>query len=199
MNKLISTLTLIVFSICAKAQTEKGNVYIGGSLSFNKSNTSQNGYSNEFSTAYVTPTVGLFLAKNFSVGLSPQYSYSKNNTEAFTSNGLSISKNISHLLGGGIDFRYYFAIVPKLFFFPQLSSSYLVSIGQSNTDTKLFRTSINPNLTFFATKKLALNFTYGALAYSYQTNKSTYTTTKFTSFDFNANQGAALGVNYYFN
>jgi hypothetical protein len=199
MNKLISTLTLIVFSICAKAQTDKGNVYIGGSVSYNRNTADQSGYSNEHEQAYLTPTVGFFLAKNFSIGLSPQYSYSKNISAVFLNSGLNVNKNESHLLGGGINLRYYIAIVPRLFFFPEFSSSYMVSIGKSSTESKLSRTSISPNLTFFATKKLALNLTYGAWAYTYQTNKGNFTNDKFTNFDFNINSSVALGVNYFFN
>jgi hypothetical protein len=203
MNKLISTLTLIVFSICAKAQTEKGTVYVGGNAAFSRSTSSQNTSSYANSQVYVSPTVGVFVAKNFSIGLTPQYSYSETSYSSLHYNGAgystSVSKDETNLLGGGIDLRYYIAIVPKLYFFPQLSTSYRVSVGKADVDTKVINANLSPNITFFATQKLALNFSYGALYYTHQTDKSPIMASKNESFGLSINQGTALGINFYFN
>lgn len=203
MNKLISTLTFVALSICAKAQTEKGTVYLGGSVAFSRSTSNQNTSSSVNSQVFLSPTVGVFVAKNFSIGFSPQYLYSKSsyNSLYYNGNGYStnVSKNETNLLGGGIDLRYYFAIVPKLYFFPQLSANYRVSVGKSEVDTKVINAGLSPNLTFFATQKLAFNLSYGALFYNHQTDKSRTIDNKNESFGLSINQGTALGINYYFN
>lgn len=197
MNKLISTLTLIVFSICAKAQTEKGTVYIGGMVNISTNKTENLNYTFKSNRLSLTPTVGIFVAKNFSIGLAPQYEYNKDASEY--PNTISNYSNKSSMLGGGLELRYYWNIIPQLAFFTQLSGSYLISVGDSNTyDERLFTTNLTPNFSFFATKKLAFVFRYGALGYVHQKREGKDGVTTGDSFGFNVNNGFGLGLNYHF-
>lgn len=197
MNKLISTLTLIVFSICAKAQTEKGTVYLGGMATWDNNKSESLKFTSSYNRLSIAPTVGVFVAKNLSIGLTPQYEYSQYKSEY--SNSVPEYYNKSNLLGGGLDLRYYWTIIPQLAFFTQLSGSYLASVGGNNDyDIKQFNANITPNFAFFATKKLAFIFRYGILAYTHQKREGQDGVTTSNSFGANANAGFGLGLNYHF-
>jgi hypothetical protein len=197
MNKLISTLTLIVFSICAKAQTEKGTVYLGGMATWDHSKNESLNFTSSYNRLSLAPTIGVFVAKNLSIGLTPQYEYGKDKSEY--ANTVSNYYNQSNLLGGGLDLRYYWTIISKLSFFTQLSGSYLTSVGSNNSyDIKQFNANITPNFAFFATKKLAFIFRYGILAYTHQKREGQDGVTTSNNFGVNANAGFGLGLNYHF-
>ena len=103
----------------------------------------------------MAPTAGIFVAENFSIGLTPQYEYSQDKSEY--SNTVSNYYNHSSLLGGGLDFRYYWTIIPQLAFFTQLSGSYLTSVGGNNDyEVKQFNANITPNFAFLQLKNLLL-------------------------------------------
>lgn len=207
MKKILLTLIIIASVTIAKAQTEKGSMYLGGSVGFNSSALNQPGLQTRNLREFnIAPTIGFFVANNWSIAVTPTYRYSKDSVTAASGFGGSplTSVNKQKYLGGSIDVRYYVNITPQFAFFPQLSGGYYGLVGDKTKSGNMTAVGISPNFAYFPTKKWAINLGFGALQYRYEslTYKATSTTAevKNTSknFDFAANSGINLGVNYFF-
>jgi hypothetical protein len=199
MNKIFSTLILSILTIAAKAQTDKGTVFVGGSVYYNSQTSKYQYNKNEHIRIELYPTVGVFLGNNWSIGITPQYSYYRDSS-FYQNEYSSKSGSKSKLLGVGLSVRRYWMIIPQLALFPQLSGNYLFSVGDAGASAKNYNVNITPNIALFPTKRIAITFGYGGLAYTYQTGKdsSSGNPTSFSSFGINVNQGIALGFNYHF-
>lgn len=208
MKKILLTIIIIASVTIAKAQTEKGQMYLGGNLGFTsqvfKSPVTNDRNLREFTVA---PTIGFFVAKNWSIALSPTYRYSKDSvtfTSPFGGGGVSSTVSKQKYLGGSIDVRYYVNITSQFAFFPQLSGGYYGLVGDNTKSGNMSAVGISPNFAFFPTKNWAINLGFGALQYHQES--TTYKATagsaevKVSSknFDFAANSGINLGVNYFF-
>ncbi|WP_345953639.1 hypothetical protein [Mucilaginibacter sp. PAMB04168] len=200
MNKFISTLILIISTIAVKAQTDKGTVFVGGGISYNSQTSKDPTNHSKHINMDLLPTVGVFLGNNWSIGLTPQYSYARDSSFYKYDDYSSKSGHKSKLLGIGLSVRHYWMIIPQLALFPELSGSYLFSVGDAGASAKSYNMNITPNMAFFPTKHIAITFGYGGLRYLHQTNKDTAlgTTASYNTFGFNVNQGMILGVNYHF-
>ncbi|MFC6098599.1 outer membrane beta-barrel protein [Olivibacter domesticus] len=76
MRKLFLTLTAAVaLTFAANAQTEKGKLFLGGSVGYNYNKV--NGTEQSTQGFNITPSIGYFISDNFAIGTSVGYGYSK--------------------------------------------------------------------------------------------------------------------------
>jgi len=181
------------------AQTDKGTVFAGGSISYNSQATKDKYNNSKHISLDILPTVGVFLGNNWSIGITPQYSYYRDSSfhqDEYSSKAGYKSK----LLGIGLSVRHYWMIIPQLALFPQLTGNYLVSVGDAGASVKNYNVNITPNLALFPTKQIAITLGYGGLTYTHQSSENSPLTGRNTyeAFGFNANLGAVLGINYHF-
>jgi len=87
--KKIALVFLLMCSVKAFSQTEKGAVLLGGALSFQT--TSNN------SSFVLNPNIGFFPANNFALGLTTSYNYSKQGN--IKSNQLGIGPFLRYYVG----------------------------------------------------------------------------------------------------
>ncbi|UOQ73605.1 outer membrane beta-barrel protein [Hymenobacter cellulosilyticus] len=75
MKKLFATSVLLAAATTVFAQTEKGSLMVGTSLSQLSYNTARGGYAKEFSIG-ITPTVGFFVVNRLALGAEVNLAYS---------------------------------------------------------------------------------------------------------------------------
>jgi hypothetical protein len=71
MKKLLLLAAVSIFGLTASAQTEKGNVVLGGSVFY--TSTENNPDNGKISSVGIIPNAGYFIADNFAVGLGLGY------------------------------------------------------------------------------------------------------------------------------
>lgn len=203
MRKLLLALIIVTSAIAAKAQTQKGTLYLGGSVSY-LDQKNDNGNFNYYQNLQISlrPTIGMFVSDKWAIGITPLYNYYRDSSFTQGPGYTSSSSSKSKLLGGGIDVRYYISLGQQFAFFPQFNGSYLTAVGKgkSDSDDHVFIATVSPNFAFFATKKIAINLAYGALMYRQERlfSQNGSASSKSEIFGLNVNGGMNLGVSYHF-
>ena len=210
MKQRLLILSFFLFAIIssASAQIEKGNHYLGGSLSYSYdggpgTTTLYNfptGYTNytvnKVASLEIAPQFGYFLSKNWAIGIQPNYSRSSGTeTNAFTSTATGVDSyttvNNYHIdvVGLTITLRHYTMITDRLGIFPEFGIS-------SQNNVKAFSDGeltvlASPNIVFFATPRLGINMGFGNIKYAtdYHFN--------YNYFNLGFNNAISFGLNYY--
>jgi len=205
---LFTFLFIVAASVAAKAQIGTGRYYTGGSLNYNYDGY---GFTNTYSfaagsTVYtnhgisnlqINPDFGMFLSKNWAIGIQPGYSRT-GGTETSVYTALAGSGTTSYrydhkyhteALSLGIHFRYYCMLNDRVGIFPQFGITEANDIN--NFKSGSISVGGNPNIVFFATKKLAVNLGFGNILYTHDYQ------TKANSFNIGLNTNIGFGVNYY--
>lgn len=210
MKKHLLFLSILLLAIITSvsAQTNKGDYYLGGGLSYNYNSagsttlyTFQTGYTNytvnKISNLAIAPEFGYFIGKNWAIGIQPNYSRSSGTeTSVFTAfqgsgvqNSVTTDTYHTDVVGLTLNVRYYYMISDKIGIFPQLGLS-------SENDVKNFSNgeltlALSPNIVFFATHKLGVNLGFGNITYATDYHfKSTY-------LNAGLNNNISFGLNYY--
>lgn len=133
MRKIILTAILIcIVSVAAQAQTEKGNVMIGGGLQFQTSEGT--------SLFTADPNIGFFLANNFAAGAQITLISTSGNT----------------VWGIGPYARYYFKGQPKGKFFAQAGVSFAGASGGGTSSSTSTAFQAKLGYAVFLNKNVAL-------------------------------------------
>ncbi len=203
---LLSILFITCISV-ASAQTQKGEFYLGGSVSYDynsygSSNTYNyaDGYTiyttSKISAMSFRPEIGFFISDKWSIGVQAVYSRTggteTSNYYSYTSttkNYVSSDKYHNDIVGIGVHARYYCMITDKFGFFPELGISTLNNTTYFKYGT--FSVGSTPNFVFFPTPKLGVNLGFGGVSYNldYQTKNST--------FHLGLNDNISFGLNYF--
>jgi hypothetical protein len=95
------TLLCILFSLCAHAQFNKGNKFIGGNITLWGQRWDGLDYNNNRKENYfgLSPSAGVFLNKNFALGTSLGYSHS---ADRYASQGPVYNHQISQAFTSAI-------------------------------------------------------------------------------------------------
>lgn len=214
MKKLLIITFLFTFGIIIGQETEKnlniqkGTWNLGGTFSLNNSSSEFNANTskNENDQFYVGfyPQVGYAINDNLIIGLGLGYEYIDAKTYYTEIGGYDSNQNTL------VVFPYikkYFNITEKFSF--NLRGEFRVSkswtdsknsinISSNETNNSLFA-GIRPGITYFMTKKFALETSIGALGYSTGKHENDNGEGKFNSFDLNFNSNNLLfGLSYYF-
>jgi hypothetical protein len=213
---LIPLVAFLFLPSASQAQTSKGTVLLGGSLSYYQ-HSQKTRHSGTTPTAYssrsigISPNAGYFLADNLAVGTGAAFNFSRNRYN---------EELQSKFRGWGLSpfVRYYKFIGEKVAFFGQANLSFNKGTQKNNpiedsdsfqyTSTQEdFYTALMPGLSYFPTPRLGFQFTIGQLQF-YKSDtevQNTYTTPETrgnsSSKAFSANFGisqANIGLNYFF-
>lgn len=172
MKKLVIVMLCLFTAASLKAQTESGNIFVGGGFGINNNKTetvdgnATVGY-NRSTTISVRPQVGFFIADNFAIGASVVYS---NN----------VNENIDEDLNKNNDLqfspfaRYYIPMTEQFSIYGQgafgigFRNSEIV-VNNTTTDTGdglITSFGLSGGLAFFPTEKINVNLGLNILSFS---------------------------------
>lgn len=200
MKKVILSLVAVAgLAFAANAQTDKGNVMLGGSLGVNSSKV-KGAEKSDFSFS-VIPSAGYFVSNNFAIGTGVGYAYDKKVSNESLNEAIVVAP-----FG-----RYYVGLSDQFKFFGQLSvpmafGSEKELLANGDVDKKVgtstsIGVNIAPGFAFFPTKKIGIELSVNGLGYNHLELKDTDSGAKFkaSSFGLNADTFAPkLGVQFYF-
>lgn len=200
MKKLFLTLTAAVaLAFTANAQTEKGKLFLGGSVGYNYNKVNGTDHSNQ--SFNIVPNVGYFISDNFAIGTGVGYRYGQyytdgaNDVDLKVKQGAFVVAPFARAYKGNEMFK----------FFGQLSVP--MAFGNTKVDgtkvssTTSFGAQLSPGLAFFPHKNVGIELSVRGLYYGNDRIKDEATGSKqiTNSFglasDFFAPQ---LGVQFYF-
>ncbi|MGK7390539.1 MAG: hypothetical protein ACNS60_09310 [Candidatus Cyclobacteriaceae bacterium M2_1C_046] len=194
MKKNVILLILLAISTGSYAQFEKGDIILGGGVSFSVENTEIAGIggtveSDPIISYSLMPRVGYLLNETLEIGIAAgfrkwgYFSGSSTNEQNSTSIGIygrkyfSLNDNLSFYANGGIDFG----------FGENIS-------GSDQRDFKSASVLISPGLMFRASERIGVELTAGSFGYRSWTREQfagfSVTEVKSSSFGFNFNLSA---------
>ena len=168
----MKSLALVCFALLlcvsySHAQTAKGNMMVGGTLSLSKE-TPEDNNETQFSSTNFSPSFGYFVMDNLAVGANLGFTSQTSKTPAF--------KTVSSSIGLGPFARYYkFTSNENFAFFGQAQLMFYsgktetTAAGGSAT-SKNSRTviSISPGFSYFMTKRWALDLSITGLVFQFE-------------------------------
>lgn len=197
----------------AHAQTEKGKMLVGGSLSF-RGTSSENIDSlstSEYSNSYLNfnPKIGYFISDNFALGLGINFGFYNTNSDQNDKNVKTHSETQNKNFGFGIFSKNYFDISSniKCYILSELQYIQFKDEYSNNTSIEytenIYRFSVSPGVSYFINSHFAIEANLGLLFY--ENSKSTksnqtspYSYTK-NNYGINLSTSSfSLGVNYHF-
>lgn len=198
MKKVVLSLAaMLAFGLANAQETttdnggfSQGDVFISGSVGYGSDEDFNGDKVNEFN---ISPKAGYFVTNNIAVGLSLGYTNSK--TEE---SGEADTKFNTFEVGAFG--RYYFTPASQFSIFGQLGLGYSTSKAeQGDAETKFngFNVGLAPGISYFVSKNIALEATFGLLGY--QSVKNDDTDAKADSFDLGLDLGDInFGIVYKF-
>ena len=204
---LLSLFAVSALALSSQAQTEKGNIMLGGNVEFN---TSKAEGANKTDINFdVIPSVGYFVGNNFAVGTGIGYQFAKSYTQAVGTVAGSSFKTTAFVVSPFA--RYYKNITDQFKFFGQLSVP--MAFGKSNVgdangdnfvkvskDTNI-GAKLSPGFAFFPSKHFGIEFSVQGISYNDQTLKDNNDNKFGGSKDFSIGANffnPNLGVQFYF-
>jgi outer membrane protein len=170
---ILSVLLALITTIVAQAQTDKGNMSIGGDVSYQ--NTSYSGGASSTTTSF-SPSFGYFISDRLALGLSLGLS-NTSTTGSPSSSTTSIAPFI----------RFYkFTAENKFAFFVHGQVGYSTTTGQNGVTS----VAVRPGFAYFFTTRWGLDFLLPGLTLSSGNNT--------TNFDLTASLNPGIGFRYYF-
>ena len=165
------TLLCILFSLCAHAQFNKGDKFIGGEVGMR--HTSYDGGDEEDFYFGVSPSAGIFLTKNLALGLELGYSHDAYKT--YIDSQVSSKRN-SQSYTTGVFAKRFFTIADKFFFALRgdamyqrsMSNSALFNGAKSSTKSYVLSANVTPSFIFFPSPKWGIEASLGSLSYSHR-------------------------------
>lgn len=157
MRKSILLSVMLLVCTFAFAQTQKGQVQLGGVLNINKQETSQS-ENNNFN---FIPQAGYFVSDLTSLGV--MLNISSNKFENPTAN---LDRNLFEF---GVFARFHKSVADNLYMYLQPSLSFGSgendNIGGGTTDLNTTSIRVSPGMLYFVTPKIALEMRVGSVFY----------------------------------
>lgn len=162
---LLSAFAVMAFGAVSAQETtteggfSQGDIFISGSVGYGSDKT---GDAKE-TTFNVSPKAGYFVTNNIAVGLSVAYTNTKDDTDG--------SEVTTNSFGVGAFGRYYFTPANKFSFFGQLGVGYQTDKTEvegvdGEFKTNGFNVGVAPGVSYFLSKNIALEATFGILGYN---------------------------------
>lgn len=189
MKKLVCITALLAFGFSMgqnnKLTLKKDTWYLGGDASFrnykNKYERTDSNSSLENIGFFLNPKVGYFIKKNLLIGTAIGYGYSKyKNANTSISNEPYDDEDKYESFSIAPFIRGYKAINKNLAFYLHAEAKYSKNWHKDDDDTKYnektneYFIGFRPGITYFLSKKLALEATIGAIGYRHAVNKVNY-------------------------
>jgi hypothetical protein len=176
------TLTLLLLPFSLLAQFTKGDQYLGGSFSINRSNyhsreSLSSGVSDrtsEFTSLNLGPSFGYFINESVAVVIGASYSIGRNKTETSLSPDYSVYKQQQYKVSPGlrkywtITDRFMFAASGNLFYSRHVTKSLLTNKVTSTAKSYELGIALAPTFIFFPSNRWSIEATLGSLAYSFE-------------------------------
>lgn len=204
MKKMIVMAALALFgSQFAKAQVQKGDILVGGTVGFTNSSSKVDGTDtkNTVSNFTISPKAGYALSDKWMVGVFVDGTFGTEKDEV----GSVTTKEKSTMIAPGVFVRNYCQIADSKVYF---TSEANVSYGFGNYkagDVKVSKTSainanVVPGISYLVGKHLMLEGQFGGLGYSNETVEleATGAKTKNSDFAFNFTKKFRVGVSFLF-
>lgn len=161
---LLSMVAVAAFAFTTQAQTEKGNVMLGGNVGFSTSKT--DGAAKSDVNFSIVPSVGYFVSDNFAIGTGVGYTSSKQVSNKTLNEAFEVAP-----FG-----RYYVNLSDQFKFFGQLSvpmafgNNKLVDndgeTGDKYASTTNIGVTVAPGFAFFPTKRIGIEVSMNGLGYN---------------------------------
>lgn len=196
MRKLILLSFVLLSAFVAQAQIQKGDVQLGGSISYN-SNESGGLDNSNFS---FSPQAGLFVSETTSVGVI--LGLNSGTFNAFNQVNGNMEELTSNLFTFGAYARFHKPVVENLYLFLQpavaLGSGKIEQINANDAETDTFGISVSPGITYFLSPKFALEMRLGGVNYSRVKTENNGAENTATAFSFDMDLATVgLGLNFY--
>lgn len=214
-------------SFSAFAQIEKGTMFIGGRINFNRTSgeldiPTQRSEKSTLLNIGLNPRAGYFISNSFALGIGLDYqnSYTNNNTVDAFNNSSSRVKSWNNRIGLNVFGRYTKPVGKKFFLFLDGNIATGFGFNKSNQTSNMggvityaeYKTKglefgnyvsllIRPGIIYFISPKFGLETSYGSLGYTYNKVDAGPVSGSQKSSDLGLNLGTSslmLGVNYYF-
>lgn len=196
MKKIVLVAIFAVAGLTASAQTEKGNVLLGGSIGLGTSKSDASGAKS--STNFeIMPKAGYFVSNNTAVGLGLGYEYNKfsngEKSDVFTVAPFGRAyKNLSD------QFKFFGELSVPLAFGSEKNAA-----GDKDGESTSIGVALAPGFAFFPTKKVAIELAFSGISYSNikteDANGNKVDAASGSSFNIGANFFApSLGVAFHF-
>ncbi|WP_109695187.1 outer membrane beta-barrel protein [Chitinophaga deserti] len=204
MKKMIVMAALALFGTqFAKAQVQKGNFLVGGSVGINSKTEKVDGSDNkETATKFtISPKVGYALSDKWMVGVFVDGTFNSTKDKV----GEVTSKTKGNMIAPGIFVRNYCQIADsKVFFTSEANVAY--GFGSKKVgDTKVSKTTginanLMPGISYLVGKRLMLDGQFGGLSYLNTTEKmeATGAKNKTSTIDFNFIKSFSVGASFLF-
>jgi hypothetical protein len=169
MKKLLLSFTLLIgYSLSCHAQTNQGNLILGGQIFYASSNENTEGSERSYRTS-ILPNIGYLLADNIALGLGIGYENEKN------SYGISGASNKSEYFVISPFGRIYVPLAENFKFFGHIAVP--MRFGESTESQpsadvtrdfsrKIIGLNLSPGFAFFPGSKIGLEFALNGLEYS---------------------------------
>lgn len=219
MKRTILIIAVTLISCSVQAQLQKGAILMGGSMSYNGINNTQEfsaGYSSgsdyKYTFVALKPKIGFFLSESFLLGVGATFEHLSTEQEIFLNNPIIIEET-SNVAFINPYFTKYIQLTDKFYF--NTTANLLVGLGKQqygdNSDREAdifeFRINLTPGLTYFISNRWALTCDVGNIFYNRRQEKLVTTVNSSDdlknvdsnygiSLDFNA---FSLGFQYYLN
>ncbi|HEY0056847.1 MAG TPA: outer membrane beta-barrel protein [Pedobacter sp.] len=169
MKKILLVTVLAVAGLTASAQTEKGRVTLGGTLSY-ESSKSEADDSYDPSAFTILPTFSYFVANNISLGLGLGYTSSKVAKLSGVRNGIPTFSKIKTSAVVVYPFgRSYKSLSEQFKFFGELGVPLAFGStevnGQDSGGSTSIGVSLSPGFAFFPTKRVAIELGFNGINY----------------------------------
>ncbi|WP_298714855.1 outer membrane beta-barrel protein [Chitinophaga sp.] len=204
MKKMIVMAALALFgSQFAKAQVQKGNFLVGGTLGFTSATEKVDGTDNKETVSQfnISPKAGYALSDKWMVGVFVEGAF--NSTKDVV--GENEDKTKGNFILPGVFVRNYCQIADsKVYFTSEANVGYGFGSNEVNdvkTDkTTGFRAQLMPGISYLVGKRLMLEGNLGGLSYSNMTQKpeGAGAEIKTSAFDFNFIKSFQVGASFLF-
>lgn len=151
MKKLLLLSALIITSLCANAQGLKGTWFVGGEVSYSKTDISVEAGKTDVKSTMILPVVGTFISPDVAIGAGIGYM----NTKVGDADG--VDKFVVRPLA-----RKYWNISGPIFLFGQVSAPMI--FGDDYTNIGL---DLSPGIDFVVTKWLTIETSFAIFGFNY--------------------------------
>ncbi|MGE7773498.1 outer membrane beta-barrel protein [Chitinophaga sp. NPDC101104] len=204
MKKMIVMAALALFGTqFAKAQVQKGNFLVGGTLGFKSNTVKVDGADNKTTVSDITlsPKAGYALSDKWMVGVFVDGTFGSTKKEV----GSLETKDKDNFIAPGVFVRNYCQIADsKVYFTSEANVSYGFGSTEVN-DVKTFKTTgikanLMPGISYLVGKHLMLEGNLGGISYENLTDKAEVggVKTKRSEFDFNFIKSFRVGASFLF-
>lgn len=154
MKKLLLLSALIITSLCASAQGLKGTWFVGGEVSYSKTNTTIDEINGDLKSTMILPVVGTFVTPDVAIGAGVGYLNTK------FGDGDGVDRFVVRPL-----VRKYWNISGPIFLFGQASAPMI--FGDDFTSVGI---DLSPGIDFVVTKWMTIETSLAIFGFNYTKN-----------------------------